>query len=371
MKRRRASLLALDRLVASSTLALPWPVRHRRARARGGRTARLRPLPVLGLLASTAAAALARHTRMRAAMVALLLASPLAFGGWLWFRTSSLVAVDHVRVSGAHGPQARAIERALVTAGRRMTTLRVSRAALLAAVAPFHLVRDITVSTSFPHSMSIHVVEDLPVATLLAQGAQTALAADGMVLGPAFVSRRLPTVTGSYQPPTGGQVHEGSLRAALVVLGAAPAPVVRLIAHASGGPRGVTVVMRNGLRVYFGDASRPHAKWLALALVLADSSSAHAYAIDVRVPERPAALLPEGSTPSGGEAGQTAGASSSEAIAAALAASAGYGSSAEAQGSDAAKAAEAAAQGSAPTEHQGEAAAGAESGAAASSGQSG
>jgi len=65
--------------------------------------------------------------------IALLLLSPLALGGWLWLRSSSLVSVDHVRVSGVRGPQARAIERALETAGRHMTTLRVNRAALLAA----------------------------------------------------------------------------------------------------------------------------------------------------------------------------------------------------------------------------------------------
>jgi hypothetical protein len=47
--------------------------------------------------------------------------------------------------------------------------------------------------------------------------------------------------------------------------------------------------MRNGLLVYFGDAARPHAKWLSLARVLADSTSAGAVYIDVRVPERPAA----------------------------------------------------------------------------------
>ena len=47
--------------------------------------------------------------------------------------------------------------------------------------------------------------------------------------------------------------------------------------------------MRNGLLVYFGDAARPHAKWLSLARVLADPSSAGASYVDVRVPERPAA----------------------------------------------------------------------------------
>ncbi len=56
--------------------------------------------------------------------------------------------------------------------------------------------------------------------------------------------------------------------------------------------------MRNGLLVYFGDDRRPHAKWLSLARVLADPSSAGASYVDVRLPERPAAGFPAGVSPS-------------------------------------------------------------------------
>jgi hypothetical protein len=49
--------------------------------------------------------------------------------------------------------------------------------------------------------------------------------------------------------------------------------------------------------VYFGDASRPHAKWLSLARVLADPSSAGASYVDVRLPERPAAGFPGSAGP--------------------------------------------------------------------------
>ncbi len=55
------------------------------------------------------------------------------------------------------------------------------------------------------------------------------------------------------------------------------------------GPKGLTVVLRSGLLAYFGDATRPHAKWIALTRVLADPSSAGVAYIDVRLPERPAA----------------------------------------------------------------------------------
>jgi hypothetical protein len=63
------------------------------------------------------------------------------------------------------------------------------------------------------------------------------------------------------------------------------------VARAYTGPEGLTVAMRNGLLVYFGDASRPHAKWLSLARVLVSPGAAGAWYVDVRLPERPAAGL--------------------------------------------------------------------------------
>ena len=89
------------------------------------------------------------------------------------------------------------------------------------------------------------------------------------------------------------------LRQELLVLGAAPGPLAPLITRAYSGPLGVTVVLANRLRAYFGDATRPHAKWLSLARVLADPSSSGATYVDLRVPERPAAGFPPGSSHAG------------------------------------------------------------------------
>jgi hypothetical protein len=71
------------------------------------------------------------------------------------------------------------------------------------------------------------------------------------------------------------------------------------------GPEGLTVALRGGLLAYFGDAARPHAKWLSLARVLADSGSAGAAYIDVRLPERPAAGFAPGTTRPGASATET------------------------------------------------------------------
>jgi len=249
-------------------------------RARSGSLARAR---------SAVREAIATNRHLRSGLLCLLIAIPLLGGGWLWLRQSSFVSVEHVRVSGVEGPQARAIEAALREAARGMSTMQPSAARLRGAVVRFPVVQDVRVSTSFPHSMHIFVVERQPVATLLVSGLKTAVAADGVVLGPELESSSLPTVTGSYEPARGQHLHNPALLESLSVMGAAPALLAKQASRVYVGPRGLTVAMKNGLLVYFGDASRPHAKWLSLARVLADKSSAGAVYVDVRLPERPAA----------------------------------------------------------------------------------
>jgi cell division protein FtsQ len=226
----------------------------------------------------------------RAAIGALLAAALLAVG-WLWLRDSQLLAVRQVRISGLHGPQAAQIEARLRIAARRMTTMDFNSAALRAAVADFPVVKALQVSTGFPHAVRIRVIERPAIATLLAGGEHTALAADGTALGTQLASSSLPLLSGSLAPLPGQRVSDGEVRAAVSVLAAAPATLARYVARVYSSPEGLTVVMRNGLLVYFGDASRPRAKWLSLASVLADPGSSGARYVDVRVPERPAAGL--------------------------------------------------------------------------------
>lgn len=242
-------------------------------------------------------ASVGERKRLRMALVAVLIALPLLGGGWLWLRHSPLVAVEHVRVSGVHGSDARAIEAALTGAAKHMSTLDVSTARLRAAVASYPVVGDVRAHTSFPHGLSIQVIEQLPVATLSAGGVKTAVAADGVVLGAAHASGSLPTLTSKVQLTPGERVRETALLGELAVLGAAPAALAGSAERAYAGAKGLTLVMHGGLRVYFGDVSRPHAKWASLARVLADPGSAGASYVDVRVPERPAAGFPAGVTP--------------------------------------------------------------------------
>jgi cell division protein FtsQ len=249
--------------------------------------------------------------RLRLGSLALLGTLVLLGGGWLFLRHSPLTAVERVRISGVHGADAARVQAALTGAAHRMSTLDVQRGALLAAVAPLHVVRALSVSASFPHGLRIRVIEQPPVAVLVAGGMRTAVAADGVVLGPSLLGGPLPTVeTGGAEPLAGQRVAGARTRAELSVLGAAPGILLGWVERVSTGTEGLTVRMRDGLSIYFGNATRAHAKWLSAARVLADPSSAGATYIDVRLPERPVA----GTTAAGGLAGSAADAAQGGAI---------------------------------------------------------
>jgi cell division protein FtsQ len=297
-----------------------------------GRLAAL--LTAAGRLAGSSRSFVWRRRRLRIVLLVALVVSPLLAGGWLWLRGSSLVAVRQVRVTGARGSEGQAIDAALSAAARRMTTLDVHARTLRAAVASYPVVSDLKISTSFPHGMSIRVIEQPAVAALSVAGAKTAVAANGVALGPGLASGSLPTVSGATLPAPGRRLHDGALLGALTVLGAAPSPLAKQVTRAYSTSKGLTLAMHSGLIVYFGDASRPHAKWLSLARVLADPSSAGASYVDVRLPERPAAGFLGGVAPasSGSEAESSgsgsAGGESPEALAEGLTAAVGGGAAA-------------------------------------------
>lgn len=320
-----------------------------------------------------------RRHPLRIALIAVVVAMPLLLGGWWLARHSSLTAVEHVQIEGlaasgtgtgttgtgttgagatgagttgvGAGASAGAIEAALRSAARGMSTLAVNTAALRRAVAQYPIVRSVGAHASFPHGLRIELVEQPPVAALVVGGARTAVAADGVVLGPGYLSSSLPLVdvagwssagrpfgasspasgapatgssavestTGSATttgggastirgaavrlaaaaPPAAGvSVRGAALLQALSILGAGPSQLAQAVSRVYMGPQGLTVVLRGGLLAYFGDATRAHAKWIALTRVLADPSSAGAVYIDVRVPERPAAgFAPETARP--------------------------------------------------------------------------
>ncbi len=265
----------------------------------------------IGRIARPLSFALPRGAIARRLGIALVVLALLG-GSWLLLRKSPLVSVEHVQIAGVQGVDAGPIDAALRGAARGMSTLNVNVGALRAAVAPYRVVRGLSVTSEFPHGLRIHVIEQLPVATLSVGGVRTAVAADGVVLGPDLLAGAhavpLPAIALAADSraladlrSAGGHVENATARAELSVLGAAPRVLLGWVSKVFIGPEGLTVAMRNGVSIYFGDATRPHAKWLSAARVLADPNSAGATYVDVRVPERPAA----GTTAAGGLAGST------------------------------------------------------------------
>jgi cell division protein FtsQ len=209
-------------------------------------------------------------------------------GGWLWLRDSSLVSVERVTVTGVTGADAGRIRSALTLAGRNMTTLDVRVGQLKTAVAPYPVVKDLRVSTEFPHGLRIDVIAQLPVGALTAGGRAVAATGDGTLV-PDVAAGGLPAIAvGSL--PGGSRVTDPSALAALALLAATPDRLLARISQVTtSSSHGLEVQLRSGPSVYFGDERDIAAKWAAATEVLADPSSAGASYIDVTDPAHPAA----------------------------------------------------------------------------------
>jgi cell division protein FtsQ len=225
--------------------------------------------------------------RVRVALVAVTVLAVLG-GGWLWLRDSSLVAVRKVTITGVYGPDATQIRSALTLAARNMTTLDVRIGQLRTTVEPYPVVKDLRVSTQFPHGLRIRVIEQLPVAALIAGGQAVAVTGDGTLLHD-VAAGSLPEVPVRLLPG-GSEVTDRPTLDALALLSVTPARLLSRITQVTdGSAHGLVAQLRSGPSIYFGDASELAAKWTAATEVLGDPSSAGATYIDVTDPSRPAA----------------------------------------------------------------------------------
>jgi cell division protein FtsQ len=202
---------------------------------------------------------------------------------FLWFRDSSLVAVDEVTIQGLSeltDPQAAAeLERAAL----RMTTLNVQVEELGRAVAGYPTVKSLRASASFPDGLEITVVERPPVA----MAGDVPVAADGTLL-PGVDTGKEPLPALDASVGEGGGTLDGPGREQAVILGAAPEPLVGVIERSTASDGGIEVRLTNGIELRFGDSSRAAAKWEAAARILADPGITSLTYIDLRIPDRPA-----------------------------------------------------------------------------------
>ena len=221
-------------------------------------------------------------------LLALVVLAAVLVGAFFWVRGSSLLAVQDVRVTGVSGPDATAIRQTLARTAEGMSTLDVDRHRLQTAVARYPFVRSLSLHTHVPHGLTIAVSERIPVAELSAAGTRTVVASDGELLRDYRPPTSLPSISVAATP-AGGWVT-GETAHIVSLLGAAPYRLLARIATAGDLPHhGLSVTLRDGPAVYFGDSTMLAAKWRALVAVLASSASPGASYIDVTDPARPAA----------------------------------------------------------------------------------
>ena len=215
-----------------------------------------------------------------------LLAGLLA-GGWLWLRDSSLVAVTAVRITGATSSDEPRIRSALESAARDMTTLHVRKEILHDVVDRFPSVKDLHVDTDFPHRMTIEVLEHRPVAALDVDGRRTPVSGGGIVLTGVHADDDLPTIRADQLPQQ--TITDAKTQAALTVAAAAPTQLLERGERLWWGDEGLTMDLRDGPPLFFGNKQDAAAKWAAAARVLAEPDAAGATYLDLRVPGRVAA----------------------------------------------------------------------------------
>jgi cell division protein FtsQ len=146
----------------------------------------------------------------------------------------------------------------------------------------------VTVTRHLPSGITIDIVERVPTA-VTAGDPPMLVAGDGTVLGRATPTTELPLIV----PPPGGVTVGERLPVSteLAILAALPdslRPLVTTVTREGDGS--LALLMRDGVTVYYGDASEVAAKAEALHAVLGWANRAHVHPayVDVRAPGAPA-----------------------------------------------------------------------------------
>ncbi len=162
---------------------------------------------------------------------------------------------------------------------RRILLAAVALVAVLAA-AYLLVLRDKTVEAQ---------VEVPTPSSVIGSGSDAvAVGPEGQILSwlPPPEDESLPQLPLGTVPKTGRL--GGPVLAQARVLGAAPAALRPYVASTYFGESGVDVMLRSGIELRFGDASRAAEKWKAAATVFADPSTSSLDYVDLHAPRRPA-----------------------------------------------------------------------------------
>jgi cell division protein FtsQ len=231
--------------------------------------------------------ALARSRRAWVAL-AFVLAFGLGAAGFVLSRSSAF-HVRHVEVAGAaHHSRADIVRLSGVT--RATNALWLDEGAVERRLEQDPWIASATVSTSFPWTVHVQVVERTPAAVVDRGSDRLLVATDGTPLGPAGRVSGLPLIV---MPPAGAlEGAPPSLEPAARAVGGLPASILARVRQVIVSVDG-TLEMRliDGPRVEFGPATQIEAKGRAIASVLAwsDEEGEPLATVNVVAPGAPAA----------------------------------------------------------------------------------
>jgi cell division protein FtsQ len=229
------------------------------------------------------------RTGLRAILAAIIGVLVVVAGAWR-VTDSALFHMRSLHVKGARHLGAQEVGR-LGGLGPGTNVLWLRPGSVAAAIRQDPWVLSVRVSRTLPSTITIEVVERTPVAAV-AGSPPLLVASDGVVLGPAGPHASLPLISAPTTPAIGGRLP--ATIPALAVLAALPAGLRGAVTQVGvDATTGLTLTLRDGARVVYGDASDAAAKGAALDAVLswARANDVIAASIDVRVPGAPA-LVP-------------------------------------------------------------------------------
>ena len=206
-------------------------------------------------------------------------------------RTTSAFAVDRVAVQGAP-PEVAADVREALAAALGESLLRVDLSDLLRRAESVPMVASASFDRSFPHTLEIAVVPEVPVAVLRQGSSSWLVAAGGRVVGELARGARpgLPRIwlQRTVDVRVGEPIRGVQRRAVAAVAPLVGRPLPSAVTSVGVGRGELTLSLRSGIEVRLGDTTDLAVKLEVARRVLPQLGDLRGY-LDVSVPERPVA----------------------------------------------------------------------------------
>ncbi len=219
--------------------------------------------------------------RRRYRILALLAITVLVVGGIVLAR-SAVFDVDQVRVVGLTRSDTRLVaETTGIPTGRAMVSVDPGPAEKRLEQLPW--VANAVVTRQWPGTVEVRLTERRPVAIAGDGPGAVLVDRDGRILGPAAGTDGLP-VAGPDPVEGPGTFLPAGRRRVVRLLAELPASLRTETARGTIGPKGLGLVLSDGIAVHLGDATRLRAKAEAVAVLLDQAGRATIATIDVSVP---------------------------------------------------------------------------------------